>query len=287
MKALITYLSLAVVTFIINFAIYNFSFKLQATPFLHEEHKVDSALFSLAEWRVDHQKSAERREILTNELKQLVGALKAESNKYKYIALDTIDNVVSWIERDIARENNLDSFAKLPFGDGYNQVRTRVMGLIDALLTCSEHIILVGHRKKTIIGTDSVEVNVSSLDLSGKLKNYIMAKSDAIGFVYRNDEGVLETITKQFCSNIEFELIDSEINQIKCLKMSDGKTYPPSMYPENDKRLKGFLWRESEQPKKKEDIFEKKVKANKKTGKNKLLRAKENTSGKKEIKLNP
>ena len=127
----------------------------------------------------------------TNELKQLVNALKAESNKYKYIALDTIDNVVSWIERDIARENNLDSFAKLPFGDGYNQVRTRVMGLIDALLTCSEHIILVGHRKKTIIGTDSVEVNVSSLDLSGKLKNYIMAKSDAIGFVFRDDEGVL------------------------------------------------------------------------------------------------
>ena len=65
------------------------------------------------------------------------------------------------------------------------------MGLIDALLTCSEHIILVGHRKKTIIGTDSVEVNVSSLDLSGKLKNYIMAKSDAIGFVYRDEEGVL------------------------------------------------------------------------------------------------
>ena len=61
--------------------------------------------------------------------------------------------------------------------------------------------------------------------------------------------------------------------------MSDGKTYPPSMYPENDKRLKGFLWRESEQPKKKEDIFEKKVKANKKTDKNTLLGAKENTSG--------
>ena len=37
--------------------------------------------------------------------------------------------------------------------------------------------------------------------------------------------------------------------------MSDGKTYPPSLYPENDKRLKGFIWRESEQPKTKEDIF--------------------------------
>lgn len=47
MKTLITYLSLAVVTFIINFAIYNFSFNLQATPFLHEEQRVDSALLML------------------------------------------------------------------------------------------------------------------------------------------------------------------------------------------------------------------------------------------------
>mgnify|MGYP000846697555 FL=1 len=123
--------------------------------------------------------------------------------------------------------------------------------------------------------------------IKNQLKTLLVkGNGEAVNF-NRNDEGVMETITKQFCSNIEFELIDSEINQIKCLKMSDGKTYPPSMYPENDKRLKGFLWRESEQPKKKEDIFEKKVKANKKTGKNKLLRAKENTSGKKEIKLNP
>jgi hypothetical protein len=117
--------------------------------------------------------------------------------------------------------------------------------------------------------------------IKNQLKTLLVkGNGEAVNF-NRNDEGVLETITKQFCSNIEFELIDSEINQIKCLKMSDGKTYPPSMYPQNDKRLKGFLWRESEQPKKKEDIFEKKLKANKNTDKNTLLGAKENTSGKK------
>lgn len=47
MKTLIIYLSLAIVTFIINFAIYNFSFNLQATPFLHEEQRVDSGLLML------------------------------------------------------------------------------------------------------------------------------------------------------------------------------------------------------------------------------------------------
>ena len=132
------------------------------------------------------------------QLKSLIGSLKDKEGieslgvKYDYIALDTIDNVVSWFEKDIARENNIDSFAKIPFGDGYNQVRNRVMAMINALMECCEHVIIIGHRKKTIIGNDSVEVNVSSLDLSGKLKNYVMAKSDAIGFVYRNEDGNLQ-----------------------------------------------------------------------------------------------
>ncbi len=47
MKAFIAYSGLAVVNFIINFAIYNYSFNLQATPFLHEEQRVDSGLLML------------------------------------------------------------------------------------------------------------------------------------------------------------------------------------------------------------------------------------------------
>lgn len=129
----------------------------------------------------------------STELKEVVKALKGdEGTIYDYLALDTIDNVVSWFEKDVARDNNVDSFAKIPFGDGYNQVRTRVMNMITALMDCCDHVIIIGHRKKTIIGNESVEVNVSSLDLSGKLKNYVMAKSDAIGFVYRDEEGHLK-----------------------------------------------------------------------------------------------
>ena len=88
-----------------------------------------------------------------------------------------------------------------------------------------------------------------------KLKT-LLVKGNGQAIKYNwNDKGVLETITKQLCSNIEFELTDNEIDQIKCLKQTDGKTYPPSLFPENDKKLKGFIWREDEQPLKKEDIF--------------------------------
>lgn len=138
----------------------------------------------------------------TSELKAAVKALK-EGNNYDYIALDTIDNVVAWFEKDVAIANNVESYAKIPFGDGYNQVRTRVMNMINALMECCEQVIIIGHRKKTIIGTDSVEVNVSSLDLSGKLKNYVMAKSDAIGFVYRSESQGKLLISFQSSDEVE------------------------------------------------------------------------------------
>jgi riboflavin transporter FmnP len=47
MKKIIIYIILAVINFVVNFVIYNYSFNLQATPFLHEEQRVDSAMLML------------------------------------------------------------------------------------------------------------------------------------------------------------------------------------------------------------------------------------------------
>jgi len=47
MKTKILYAFLGVLTFVINFLIYNYSFNLQATPYLHEEQRVDSAMLML------------------------------------------------------------------------------------------------------------------------------------------------------------------------------------------------------------------------------------------------
>mgnify|MGYP000751862913 CR=1 FL=1 len=89
-----------------------------------------------------------------------------------------------------------------------------------------------------------------------KLKD-LLVKGNAESIYYnRNEETqILETITKEISSNIEFTLERGVIQSIKYLKDSDGKTYPPSMFPEEIRKLKGFIWRELEQPKTKEDIF--------------------------------
>ena len=46
-KPLFTYIFLIIVNFIANFFIYNYSFNIQATPYLHEEQRVESGLLML------------------------------------------------------------------------------------------------------------------------------------------------------------------------------------------------------------------------------------------------
>ena len=85
----------------------------------------------------------------------------------------------------------------------------------------------------------------------------LLVKGNAESVYYNRNEktNVLETITKEISSNIEFTLNKGIVESIKYLKKSDGKTYPPSKLPEDVKTLQGFIWREDEQPKKMEDIF--------------------------------
>ncbi len=47
MKTILIYATLGLASFAINFAIFNYSFNEQATPFLHEEQRVESALLML------------------------------------------------------------------------------------------------------------------------------------------------------------------------------------------------------------------------------------------------
>ena len=71
-----------------------------------------------------------------------------------------------------------------------------------------------------------------------KLRN-LLVKGNAESVYYnRNEEtNIIETITKEISSNIDFILAKGVIESIKYLKASDGKTYPPSMLPEAVKKL--------------------------------------------------
>ncbi|MCH3882045.1 MULTISPECIES: OstA-like protein [Tenacibaculum] len=114
---------------------------------------------------------------------------------------------------------------------------------------------------------------------------WVKGNAEVINF-NRNEKTLkLETITKQICSDIEFDLLNNEIQSIKCFKETEGKTYPPLDYPKEERKLKGFIWREKEQPKVMQDIFTKdektEVKENIDVQNAKLNFARENATKKK------
>ena len=122
---------------------------------------------------------------------------------YKYIAIDTIDKVAEWAEQRVCEEENVRSIADLAFGKGYGLVREKVAKTISAFKDVSEHLIIIGHRKVAYAVTDGNPIVIpESLDLTGKLKNVIMAGSDAIGYVYRNEK---EELMVSFKANESIE----------------------------------------------------------------------------------
>jgi lipopolysaccharide export system protein LptA len=142
-----------------------------------------------------------------------------------------------------------------------------------------------------IVSKDSVSKDdfnqIKGRNMFGKFKDnkldLLLVKGNAESIYYNRNEETdsIETITKEISSNIEFTLVEGQINTIKYLKTSEGKTYPPSLFKAESRKLDGFIWRASEQPKTKEDIFEKdksKVKNENKPD-NKKVPKKRNNSG--------
>lgn len=112
-----------------------------------------------------------------------------------------------------------------------------------------------------IISKDSIGYNqIKGRNLYGKfIENdlkfvNIVGNSEVIQFT-RNDKKELIGITKTSCSEIHFRLNDGAIEEAKFMEQPDGTTYPPSNLPENVRKLRGFIWRESEKPLDKDDIF--------------------------------
>jgi len=125
-------------------------------------------------------------------IETLIAIKESKDVKYKYIAIDTIDKVAEWAERRVCEEEGVNSIADLAFGKGYGLVREKVAKTISHFKEVAEHLIIIGHRKVAYAVTEGNPIVIpESLDLTGKLKNVIMAGCDAIGYVYRGEKDEL------------------------------------------------------------------------------------------------
>ena len=139
-------------------------------------------------------------------------------------------------------------------GDTIHFLTSKITNELDSLKVLNKSFMI---QKDTVDNFNQIK----GKNIFGKFENneitFMLVKGNAESLYYNRNETSkkLETITKEIASDIEFTFEDNEISQTKYFKQTEGKTYPPSKFPEDEKKFNGFIWREDEQPKTKEDIF--------------------------------
>ena len=134
-------------------------------------------------------------------LKEVIKAIKEAGRPYRYITIDTI-TAVEEIAKPVAmnlyknspiyseRYANVSDITRLPNGAGYPFLRQAVEAIVDLVASAADNIIICGHVKDASLN-DNLDGSVKDLDLTGKLKRILSARSDAIGFVHRDDDSNL------------------------------------------------------------------------------------------------
>lgn len=135
------------------------------------------------------------------DLKETVKAIKEAGKPYKYITIDTI-TAVEEMAKPLAltlyqnspmfspKYADVKDITQLPNGSGWAFLRQGVEMLVDLVAGAADNLIICGHVKDTALA-EGTEGSVKDLDLGGKLKRILSAKSDAIGFVHRDENSNL------------------------------------------------------------------------------------------------
>lgn len=182
--------------------------------------------------------------VQVNSIAELMSVVKelnenAASYPFSFIVLDTIDVVIGWTETYVMMKEGVTMIKDIPYGGGYSQVREKVMSLVEQLTRLNRNIILIGHRKKTGVSAETDakdEFSMNTLDVSGKLKNFLCADADAIGYTFRNERGEL-MISFRPTENVEAgarpEHLKGKVMPFKWehiyIDHYDSKEYEPSM----------------------------------------------------------
>ena len=126
-----------------------------------------------------------------NSREELIKVLQdaSDGHEYKYVAIDTIDKIADWAEKTVCADEGVSAIADLAYGKGFALVREKVLNTIKHMKAIFPHVIVIGHRKwaRAVVDSKAI-VEPESLDLTGKLKNMLMADCDAIGYVYRDED---------------------------------------------------------------------------------------------------
>ncbi|WP_394750040.1 OstA-like protein [Spongiimicrobium salis] len=92
--------------------------------------------------------------------------------------------------------------------------------------------------------------------VDNELKIIDLVKNTEVIYYMYNDEQELIGINKTICSAIRLLLANSDIQDITFFTNPDGDIYPEVDLPEEQRKLKGFIWRGSERLRSVDDLFD-------------------------------
>ena len=82
-----------------------------------------------------------------------------------------------------------------------------------------------------------------------KLDNIVITKNNEMVYYLYNDEDLqLIGIDKTTCSALKMRFVGGQIDDITFLVSPNGNVFPENELPENDRTLKGFIWRIAQRP---------------------------------------
>ena len=114
-----------------------------------------------------------------------------------------------------------------------------------------------------VISKDSLGAGynqISGKKLNGLFKENKLHTIDVIKnaesiYFLRDAENELVGIDKSKSGKMRILLSENKIDELRKINQIDGKTYPEDDFPENERILKGFVWREAERPRSVKDLF--------------------------------
>ena len=99
-------------------------------------------------------------------------------------------------------------------------------------------------------------VLLDGLFKNGELSEIEIAKNtEVIYYMYSDQDNELIGIDKTTCSRLKMITEDNQIKDITFFVSPDGELLPEKDLPINERKLKGFIWRDEERPKNISDLF--------------------------------
>jgi lipopolysaccharide export system protein LptA len=192
---------------------------------------------------------------------------------YKSDLSGKADSIHSNQKTGVTQLINLSRFST---GDAFSTKRRPVLWNVENQMT-GDTIHLISNTKTEkldsllvfnnafVISKDTISADgynqISGLRLVGlfndenQLKQVDVTKNAQSIFYARNENQELIGIDKAKSGSISILFSEGDIDEYSRFNQVDGDLYPESKYPKNEKRLKGFDWREDERPLSVDDLF--------------------------------